>query len=102
MRGPSRAWLALPATLLLAACGHAARAPSPASTGAGVFAHSCANCHSLIGNESRRKQGGDLLGYALTRAQLLGFTRVMPTRPLSQAELEAVVSYILQRQARRH
>jgi mono/diheme cytochrome c family protein len=58
-----------------------------------VFAHSCQSCHSLVGNESRHKQGGDLLGYNLTRAQLTSFTRVMPAR-LTAAQLRAVVDYV--------
>lgn len=73
----------------------------PAVSGASVFAHTCSSCHSLVGNESLRKQGGDLIAYRMTRAQLLDFTRVMPTRPLSRAELDAVVDYVLRAQAAR-
>ena len=47
---------------------------------AAVFARNCSLCHSLIGNESRDRQGGDLVGYRLSRQQLLEFTREMPTR----------------------
>lgn len=66
-----------------------------------MFAHDCQACHSVIGNESAHKQGGDLLGYHLTRAQWLSFTRVMPARrPLSKAELNAVVDYVLAQQKR--
>jgi hypothetical protein len=55
----------------------------------------------VIGNESEHKQGGDLLGYHLTRADWLSFTRVMPAkRPLTSAELNAVVDYVLQAQKR--
>jgi mono/diheme cytochrome c family protein len=72
------------------------------ANGASIFAHDCRSCHSLIGNESQRKQGGDLLSYAMTRAQLLGFTRVMPTRPLTSAQLDAVVDYVLRAQRRAH
>ena len=71
-----------------------------APSGASIWAHDCRSCHSLIGNESERKQGGDLLGYAMTRDQLLGFTRVMPTRPLTSAQLAAVVDYVLRAQRR--
>lgn len=67
-----------------------------------VFAHDCASCHSLIGNESAHKQGGDLLGYHMTRSQLLIFTREMPTRPLTAAQLSAVVDYVLRAQQRAH
>jgi mono/diheme cytochrome c family protein len=88
--------LALLACLALYGCGHSAPV-----NGAVVFAHSCRACHSLIGNESEHKQGGDLLGYHLTRAEWLSFTRVMPAkRPLTKAELNAVVDYVLQSQKR--
>jgi mono/diheme cytochrome c family protein len=74
----------------------------PAADGAHVFAHDCQSCHSLIGNESAHKQGGDLLGYNMTRSQLLTFTREMPTRPLTAAQLSAVVDYVLRAQQRGH
>ncbi len=61
-----------------------------------MFATACSQCHSLIGNESLRRQGGDLLGYRFSRQQLLSFTREMPVRhPLSASELGAVVDYVL-------
>jgi hypothetical protein len=63
-----------------------------------VFAHDCSACHSLIGNETKHKDGGDLVGYHLTRDQLALITRTMPTRPLSAAELQAVVGYVLRAQ----
>jgi mono/diheme cytochrome c family protein len=106
----------LGACLALAACGSATSPTTTATTGTGattagrtrlqlpatarasgkaIFVHDCQACHSLIGNESERKQGGDLLGPRLSRAQLLSFTRVMPTRPLSARELAAVVAYVL-------
>jgi len=72
--------------------------PSAPASGQAVFAARCSSCHSLIGNESLRKQGGDLLGYKLTEAQLISFTRVMPSR-LTEAQLLAVVRYIMRRQA---
>jgi mono/diheme cytochrome c family protein len=107
------------ACLLLAGCGNSASAghstsaphPRPATislpstapkTGAEVFAHDCQACHSLVGNESLHKQGGDLLGYNMTRGQLLRLTRVMPTRPLSNAQLQAVVDFVLRAQRRGH
>jgi mono/diheme cytochrome c family protein len=61
-----------------------------------LFASHCSACHSLIGNESRPRQGGDLVGYRFTRLQLLEFTREMPTRrPLSSSELNTLVDYVL-------
>jgi mono/diheme cytochrome c family protein len=68
--------------------------PSPAR-GPEVFARNCGGCHTLIGNESRHRQGGDLAGFSLSRATLLQFTREMPTRRrLSPAELQSVVDYV--------
>jgi mono/diheme cytochrome c family protein len=62
-----------------------------------LFASNCNACHSLIGNESRHRQGGDLVGYLLTRSQLLEFTREMPTRrPLTSSELNTLVDYVLE------
>jgi mono/diheme cytochrome c family protein len=82
----------------LAGCG--GRPPQPPS-GAAVFASSCAACHSLIGNESLHRQGGDLLDYRLSREDLLQYTRQMPVpRPLSAAELAAVVDYVRAAQQR--
>jgi hypothetical protein len=61
-----------------------------------VFARDCSACHSLIGNNSLRRQGGDLLTYRWTREPLLQFAREMPVRrPLTEAQLSAVVDYIL-------
>jgi hypothetical protein len=49
----------------------------------------------VIGNESLHRQGGDLLGYRLTHRQLVLQVREMPVkRPLSQAQLDAVVQYV--------
>jgi mono/diheme cytochrome c family protein len=93
---------------LCAACG--ASSPRPATRtaiwaparafGAVLFARNCAACHSLIGNESERKQGGDLIGYRMTRAQMALMTRTMPTRALSDAEVQSIVSYVLAAQRR--
>jgi hypothetical protein len=58
-------------------------------------------CHSVIGNESLHRQGGDLLGYRMTRQQLREFTREMPVRHrLTPAELNAVVEYVFALQRR--
>jgi mono/diheme cytochrome c family protein len=83
--------------LACAGCG-AGSSPTRAPSGAEVFARSCAACHSLIGNESLHRQGGDLAGYHLNRAQLALMTRSMPTRPLSRAEFDAVIDYVLRAQ----
>jgi mono/diheme cytochrome c family protein len=77
----------------VAGCGGSA--PSRPVSGAAVFARECSYCHSLVGNESLHRQGGDLLGYTLSRQQLLEQTRQMPVRdPLTRAQLDAVVDYV--------
>jgi mono/diheme cytochrome c family protein len=81
----------------VAACGSAQSRVS----GAQVFVRECAVCHSVIGNESLHRQGGDLLGYRMTRQQLVEFTREMPLRrPLTRAQLTAVVDYVFALQQR--
>ena len=81
----------LAATAFAAGCGSSAT-PS----GRSVFASSCSHCHTLTGVDSPSHQGGDLLHLRLSRSQLLQFTREMPVRrPLSNAELSAVTSYVL-------
>jgi mono/diheme cytochrome c family protein len=95
-------------TVLVAACvaalagtGCGAGSTARPATGASVFSRSCSTCHSLIGNESRHRPGGDLLGYRMTRQELTEFTREMPVRhPLTQAELSAVVNYVQAAQQR--
>ena len=78
---------------MLASCGGSgARQPGG---GAALFRQDCSECHSLIGNESLHRQGGDLVGYDLSREILAQFTREMPARrPLSADQLAAVVSYV--------
>jgi len=99
---------------MLVAVGAAGGAPALAMVGCGgggglsqtreaaaVFARNCSGCHSLIGNESRHRQGGDLVGYRLSRQELLEFAREMPTRrPLTSSELQLVVDYVLEFQRR--
>ena len=83
----------------LAGCGGGAGARKP--TGEQVFARDCEMCHSVIGNESKHRVGGDLLGYRITRQQLVEFTREMPVRrPLTRAQLAAVVDYVYALQQR--
>jgi mono/diheme cytochrome c family protein len=81
------------ASVVLAGCGSASRL-RPAS-GKALFAEDCSACHSLIGNESLRRQGGDLLGYRFNRQDLLEFARAMPVRrALRPEQLEAIVDYV--------
>ena len=93
-----RPLVVLAACGLVIGCGQASSRHS--ADGAALFAGNCRSCHSLLGNESRHTQGGDLLNLRMSRAQLESFTRVMPTRPLSQAEIDAIVDYVLREQAR--
>ncbi len=90
-----KACAAAASCVLLAACG-----ATHAQPGAALFARNCSLCHSLIGNESLRRQGGDLLGARLSRPILLQFTREMPVRrPLTERQLAQIVDYIRQVQA---
>jgi mono/diheme cytochrome c family protein len=95
----SRRWTALAgalcASIALAACsgGRSSRQPT---TGAAVFAQDCSGCHSLVGNESLRRQGGDLLNYRIGAPEMLQFVREMPTRKaLSSRQVRAVAAYVL-------
>jgi hypothetical protein len=55
----------------------------------------------LSGHTSPKQQGGDLLGVLLRRPVLTQFTAEMPVRhPLSKADLNAVVDYVLAVQRR--
>ena len=71
-----------------------------------VFAQHCSVCHSLDGRNRPRLQGGDLLGFHARRAQVVQFVREMPVihRPLTSAELQAVVDYVMaaERRAAEH
>lgn len=70
-------------------------------TGAELFTDECGACHSLVGRQSPRLQGGDLLGYRFGREAMLEFAREMPVRrPLSARELRAVVSYVIEAERR--
>jgi hypothetical protein len=80
----------------LSGCG-GGRTPPNREGAAEAFAADCGACHSLIGNESLRRQGGDLLGYRLSRQVLLAFAREMPVaKPLTSRELADVVDYVLE------
>jgi mono/diheme cytochrome c family protein len=82
-----------------AACGsgHATRPPE----GRALFASACGACHTLSGVSSPAHQGGDLLGFHLSRQALLQFAREMPLRrPLTRAQLATVTRYIFALQQR--
>jgi mono/diheme cytochrome c family protein len=64
-------------------------------SGRQVFAHACSSCHSLSGADNPRLQGGDLLRFHASRAQLTQLAAEMPVRhPLDGAQLAAVVRYV--------
>jgi mono/diheme cytochrome c family protein len=93
VRGVTLRLAAALAAASLAGCGGGS--PAAPVSGAEVFSRSCSACHSLIGNESRHRIGGDLRGYRMSRQELTEFTREMPVkRSLSRAELAAVVRYV--------
>jgi mono/diheme cytochrome c family protein len=96
----------LAASVVVAGCaGGGGGSLSRNRTGAALFARDCSACHSLIGNESRHRQGGDLVGYRLSRSALMEFTREMPTRrPLTTSQLNLLVDYVLEieRRGRAH
>lgn len=114
--------LAAAAALILVACGGGQSSRSTSSrarttsttagsasasvSGKAVFTAHCAVCHSLNGQDDPRLQGGDLLGFHASRAQVVQFVREMPVvhRPLTSAELRAVVDYVIaaERGAARH
>jgi mono/diheme cytochrome c family protein len=85
----------------LGVAGCASSSSERAPSGAVVFAQACQVCHSLIGSESEYKQGGDLVGYRMSRLDLTEFSREMPVRrQLSAAALRAVVDYVLSAERR--
>jgi mono/diheme cytochrome c family protein len=65
-------------------------------SGKTVFAQACASCHTLTGRYDPRRQGGDLLAFDSSRAQMLELAGEMPVRhPLSRRRLNAVVRYVM-------
>ncbi len=65
-------------------------------SGKAVFSSECGVCHSLSGRRSPRQEGDDLSGLRMPRGILLQFAAEMPVpHPLTRADLNAVVRYIL-------
>jgi mono/diheme cytochrome c family protein len=95
MRARRRIWLlATAGAALLAACG--ATRPHPTPSGRVLFGMACSACHTLSGGDDPRRQGGDLLRFHASRTQLLELAREMPVRrALTEAELRAVVGYLM-------
>ncbi|MEA2211053.1 MAG: Cytochrome c [Solirubrobacteraceae bacterium] len=115
--GAKAAVLLVAVALMLAGCGssgssRSTSAPGRPSTsssllapawhsGRELFTRDCMACHSLSGHSSAKQQGGDLLGAHLRRPVLVQFTAEMPVKhPLSKADLNAVVDYVLAVQRR--
>ena len=72
-------------------------------SGKAVFSRECGVCHSLSGHRAPHQEGDDLRRLRESREDLLEFAVEMPVpRPLTRADLNAVVTYILsvQRQNR--
>lgn len=82
--------------------GAASSATGGTGSGRVVFTQACAQCHSVSGHNKPSQQGGDLLHFSSTRAQLVQLTREMPIihHRLSNAEVQAVVDYLRALEAR--
>jgi hypothetical protein len=93
------ALLSLAVAVALSGCGSSTPRAPPG--GRAVFAAACGACHSLVGNESRHRHGGDLLGFRMRRADVFSFTREMPgAGRLSASALQAVSDYVFAAQQR--
>jgi len=87
--------------LAIAAAGCGGTSPATPSHGKTLFVQACGACHTLSGIDSPTHQGGDLLGFHMSRATLLQFAREMPLRHrLTSAEFATVADYILAVQRR--
>jgi mono/diheme cytochrome c family protein len=94
------AWLAA-ICAALCGCGGGSRGAN-ASSGRALFAQACGACHTLIGHDDPRHQGGDLLGFHASHTQLNQLASEMPVRhPLSRGELQTVVRYVMALEAGR-
>jgi len=91
----------------LAGCGSARRADSTSGSpaaqladGRRVFAENCSACHSLSSRPAPELNGGGLLAYRLSPAEVASFVRVMPLRrALSRDQTAAVSAYVAQVEA---
>jgi mono/diheme cytochrome c family protein len=79
----------------LGGCGGSG-SPTGSASGRALFAQDCSGCHSLSGHEDPRRQGGDLLRFRVSRAQMVQFVQEMPVRqPLGVAAVRTVADYVL-------
>jgi mono/diheme cytochrome c family protein len=98
----SLAALVLAALLaLLSACSSSSARKNTSATAAAhlaksrkLFVDACAACHTLTGHDTHA-DGGDLGLLRLTQAQMLSFERIMPTPPLSSAQLIKIARYVV-------
>jgi mono/diheme cytochrome c family protein len=82
------------AMITVAGCGSSQARQT--ESGKAVFSRECGACHSLSGRHSPRQEGDDLSGLRVSRGSLREFAAEMPVpRPLTRADLSAVVNYIL-------
>lgn len=99
---PPRRPASVAAVLLVATALSGCGAGAAGVSGAAVFTTHCAICHSIAGTPAPEQQGGDLEHQHLPRNELLQFTAEMPVqqRPLTPAELRAVVNYLFRAESR--
>lgn len=70
--------------------------PRATQDGRTLFDAGCRSCHSLIGNESLRRVGGDLLAYRFSRSDMIQLVGEMPVRrSLDSRQIAVVSDYVL-------
>jgi mono/diheme cytochrome c family protein len=81
----------------VSACGSSGPRQNTAASASGqaLFTQACGACHTLSGHNDARHQGGDLRAFHATRSQFFQLAAEMPVRrPLSRAQLDAVVRFV--------
>jgi mono/diheme cytochrome c family protein len=72
------------------------RAHAKPTAGQALFIQACGACHTLTGHNDPRHQGGDLRDFHATRVQFLQLAGEMPVRrPLTSAQLQSVVAFVM-------
>ena len=73
------------------------------AAGRALFTEACGQCHSVTGHNKPSQQGGDLLHFKSTRAELVQLTKEMPVihHRLTDAQVQAVVDYLRALEGRR-
>ena len=91
-----RTAIGLAAVTLAAGLGACGSNGSQRSAGQALFAQDCSVCHSLSGEQSPSRQGGDLLALHVRREAMLQFVAEMPVRHrLGRVQLRTVTDYVL-------